>query len=163
MYSCALTALLSAAGIAYGEGSMVKIGDTAPDFTLVSDKGDTVRLGDYRGKKHVVLVFYPGDQTPVCTKQLCEIRDDFASFEKRNAVVFGINPADRESHAAFVKKQGYQFPLLADTGKTAVTAYGVKGLLTKRTVFVVGMDGTIVYAKRGKPPVSEILESIPEK
>jgi peroxiredoxin Q/BCP len=140
---------------------MVKVGDAAPDFSLVSDRGDTVNLADYRDKKHVVLVFYPGDQTPVCTKQLCEIRDVYAEFEKRGAAVLGINPAGRESHAAFVKKQGYRFPLLTDTGKRTAAAYGVKGIMTKRTVFVVSRDGTVVYAKRGKPPVEKILEHLP--
>jgi peroxiredoxin Q/BCP len=159
---CFAVMLAATAGAVYGEARMVKVGDTAPEFSLIADSGDTVILSAYRGKRSVVLVFYPGDQTPVCTKQLCEIRDRYAEFEKRNTVVFGINPAGRESHAAFVKKQGYRFPLLADTDKKTVAAYGVKGILTKRTVFIVAMDGTVVYAKRGKPPVEEILENIPE-
>lgn len=144
----------------FGEDSALNIGDEAPAFTLQSDKGDTIRLSDYRGK-YVVLVFYPGNETPVCTKQLCEIRDDYSQFEKKNAVVFGINPGSMKSHKKFADKYAYPFPLLVDESKEVAKKYGVKGfLLIKRKVFVIGPDGILVYIKKGKPPVSEILENI---
>ncbi|HMD67661.1 MAG TPA: redoxin domain-containing protein, partial [Chitinivibrionales bacterium] len=97
----ALVVVFAAGTTANVGAAMLDIGKTAPDFTLVSDKGDTVRLSDFRGNNYVVLIFYPGDQTPGCTKQLCAIRDDYAEFGKKGAVVFGVNPADAESHAQF--------------------------------------------------------------
>jgi peroxiredoxin Q/BCP len=144
------------------EAEMLKIGTIAPDFSLVSDKGDTVKLTDFRGKNHVVLIFYPGDQTPGCTKQLCSIRDDYTQFQNSGAVVFGINPASSESHARFVHKQNYQFPLLVDAGKKIAKEYGADGLIIKRTVYVIDPAGVIVFAKRGMPPDAEILASITE-
>ncbi len=139
---------------------MIGPGTKAPDFALQSDKGDIVRLSDYRAKKFVVLVFYPGDQTPGCTRQLCAIRDDYSKFQGESAVVFGINPADQESHRRFVEKQQYQFPLLVDTDKKVAALYGTNGWMIQRTVFVIDKEGKIVYAKRGMPPDSEILEAI---
>jgi len=143
-----------------GEDTMLATGTTAPDFSLISDKGDTVKLSDYQGKNHVVLIFYPGDQTPGCTKQLCSIRDDYAQFKEKGALVFGINPADKDSHRLFAQKQGYQFPLLVDQGQKVAAVYGTKGMMVKRTVFVVDLQGKIIYAKRGMPPDSEILAAI---
>jgi thioredoxin-dependent peroxiredoxin len=139
---------------------MVSIGSKAPDFTLVSEKGDTVRLSDFIDKKNVVLIFYPGDQTPGCTKQLCAIRDDYSQFEKKNAVVFGVNPAGAESHKKFIEKQHYQFSLLIDEGQKVAELYGAKGLTVKRTVVVVDAKGMIAYYKQGMPPNSEILAAI---
>ena len=132
----------------------------APDFSLLSQSGETVRLSQFKGKNHVVLVFYPGDDTPGCTRQLCAIRDDYAQFQKRGAKVFGVNPADQESHARFIQKQGYQFPLLVDEGQKVAELYGAKGLTVKRTVFVIDTAGKIVFAKQGMPPDSEILAAI---
>jgi len=147
-----------------GEDTMIlKSGDTAPDFSLESTDGNTISLKEFAGDKYVVLIFYPGDETPVCTQQMCEIRDDYSSFEARNAVVFGINPAGRKSHEKFAKKNNLQFPLLMDEGNRTGERYGVKGLImNKRTVYVIDKDGKIIYAKRGKPAVSEILASIPD-
>jgi thioredoxin-dependent peroxiredoxin len=142
------------------DSKMLSAGTLAPDFSLLSDKGDTVRLSDFRGKKSVVLIFYPGDQTPGCTKQLCSIRDDYPLFEKKDAVVFGINPADADSHKAFVTKQNYQFPLLVDKDKKVAAAYDANGIFIQRTVYVIDTAGNIVYAKRGMPPDSEILGAI---
>jgi peroxiredoxin Q/BCP len=142
------------------EARMLEKGTVAPDFALLSDKGDTVNLSDYRGKNSVVLVFYPGDQTPGCTKQLCSIRDDYEKFTAHGAVVFGVNPADAASHAAFVKKQHYQFPLLVDENKAVAKMYGTDGFMIVRTVFVIDKKGVIVFAKRGMPDDSEILASI---
>ena len=139
---------------------MIEPGTEAPDFALESDRGDIVRLSDYRAKKFVVLVFYPGDKTPGCTRQLCALRDDYSRFQEKGAVVFGINPADQESHRRFVEKQQYQFPLLVDADKKVAALYGTNGLIIQRTVFVIDKEGKIVYAKRGMPPDSEILAAI---
>jgi thioredoxin-dependent peroxiredoxin len=155
-----LAAIFAAGAQAGVEAHMLDVGTKAPDFSLVSDKGDMVRLSDYRGKNHVVLVFYPGDQTPGCTKQLCSIRDDYADFGAKGAVVFGINPANAESHAKFVAKQHYQFPLLVDENKTVAKLYGADGIMVQRTVYVIDKTGIIVFARRGMPSDAEILASI---
>ncbi len=140
---------------------MLKVGTKAPEFTLQSHTGDSISLSDYNDKKYVALIFYPGDETPVCIKQLCELRDDYSQFEKLNAVVFGVNPADIESHGAFAKKHNFQFPLLVDNDGAVTKAFGCKGtLMTKRTVYVIDPKGMIIFAQRGKPPVSEIRASI---
>ncbi len=158
--ACCIILVMNA--LTCGEDNMLPIGSAAPDFSLVSDKGDSVHLADFQGKKNVVLIFYPGDQTPGCTKQLCAIRDDYSQFEKKNTVVFGVNPANRESHKRFVEKQGYQFPLLVDEGRKVATLYGAKGLIVKRTVVVIDTKGKIAYYKQGMPPNSEILAAIKE-
>lgn len=140
---------------------MLKVGDIAPDFSLESNNGDTISLKEFQGKKSVVLIFYPGDMTPGCTQQLCEVRDNYTDFGKVNAVVFGVNPANRQSHQKFVDKHNYQFPLLVDQDKRIAKAFGVDGLFVKRTVFVIGPDGKITFAQKGKPSVKEILANVP--
>jgi peroxiredoxin Q/BCP len=136
----------------------VKVGNAAPLFVLKDQEGTTVTLKDFRGKKNVVLVFYPGDDTPGCTKQLCAIRDDFEDFKSTDTVVFGVNPADAQSHKAFIEKQKYPFPLLVDEKSEVAKAYNAKGLLfTKRTVYGIDKDGKIVFAQRGMPANKEIL------
>jgi peroxiredoxin Q/BCP len=160
-----LTVLLfvfMAAAMSFGGDTMLVKGAEAPPFELKSGEGAVVKLSDYRGKSYVVLVFYPGDETPVCTKQLCEIRDDYTSFEKRGAVVFGINPASDASHKKFAGKHKFQFPLLIDDKNAVAAAYGAKGaIMNKRTVYVIDKAGKVLYARRGKPPVAEILAAIP--
>jgi thioredoxin-dependent peroxiredoxin len=154
--------VLCCAALSYGGDTMLVKGTDAPDFNLKTAEGTVVRLGDFKEKKFVVLIFYPGDETPVCTKQLCEIRDDYASFEKRGAVVFGVNPASGASHTKFAGKNKLQFPLLIDEKSNVAAAYNAKGaMMNKRTVYVVDTAGKIVYAQRGKPPVAEILAAIP--
>jgi peroxiredoxin Q/BCP len=132
---------------------MVEIGDVAPDFTLPG-VADGVRrdytLSEFRGKK-VVLAFYPGDNTPGCTRQMCSYRDDFSKFEETGAVLLGISPQDVDSHEKWAEKRGFHFPLLADTEKQVIELYGVKGgklIAVKRSVFVVGPDGKIAFVDR---------------
>jgi len=141
-----------------GGDDMLAKGTAAPLFELKDSNGKPYRLIDYRDKKSVVLVFYPGDATPVCTKQLCEIRDDYSSFERQGAVVFGINPASAESHGKFSAKHNFSFPLLIDERGAVAGEYGAKGPLSnKRTVYVIDKTGKIVFAQRGTPPVADIL------
>src|SRR3989338_5835990 len=90
---------------------LLTVGSRAPSFTLKDAAGNAVSLKDFRGKKSVVLIFYPGDMTPGCTMQLCAIRDDWSKFTRHDTVVFGINHGDAESHKAFIKKYGFPFPL----------------------------------------------------
>jgi thioredoxin-dependent peroxiredoxin len=160
---CAAIIIIKLNTLSVGEEKMLSIGSVAPDFSLVTEKGDTVHLADFKGKKNVVLIFYPGDQTPGCTKQLCAIRDDFSQFEAKNAVVYGVNPAGKESHQKFIDKQHYQFSLLIDKDKKVAQLYGAKGLMVKRTVVVIDKEGTIAYYKQGMPPNSEILAAIKDE
>lgn len=148
---------------AYGGNGLLPVGSAAPLFSLASSNGDTVKLLDFREKRNVVLVFYPGDQTPGCTKQLCALRDGYSEFDKKDAVIFGVNPADRQSHKKFIKKQRYQFPLLVDEGKAVAKLYGTSGLFIKRTVYVIDKKGLVIFAQRGMPSDSTILASIPGK
>ena len=145
-----------------GSDTMLTVGTVAPSFEL-KDAGSTLyKLADFNDKKFVVLIFYPGDETPVCTKQLCEIRDDYTSFEKRDAVVFGVNPATGASHSKFAGKNKLQFPLLIDEKNSVAAAYGTKAaVMNKRTVYVIDKTGKIIFAQRGKPSVAEILAAIP--
>ena len=131
-------------------------GTPAPDFALPDQDGNTVKLSSLRGK-NVVLVFYPGDDTAVCTKQLCEFRDTWAFAKQKNAVVFGVNPQSTESKSKFQKKYDLPFPLLSDKGQQVGEIYHTRGLIAKRTVYLIGPDGVILYAKRGKPTPAEVL------
>jgi peroxiredoxin Q/BCP len=118
-------------------------GETAPDFELPGTEG-TFRLADHRGKV-VVLLFYPGDNTPVCTRQFCSYRDHADEVSDLDAVIVGISDQDLDSHAQFVDKHGLNVPLLADTGKAVAKLYGTQSrvLGTKRSVVVIAPDGTV--------------------
>ncbi len=134
---------------------MVAIGEEAPDFTVPgTDGSDEGRrdytLSAYRGTP-VVLVFYPGDNTPVCTRQLNEYTDEIDAFRDVGAQVLAISPQDVPSHEAFADKQGgFAFPLLADTDKAVGEAYGILGPLGfyRRSVFVVDAEGRVAYSHR---------------
>jgi thioredoxin-dependent peroxiredoxin len=132
------------------------VGATAPDFTLLDQDGQSVTLAQLRGK-NVVLVFYPADDTGVCTKQLCEFRDAWAFAKQNNAVVFGVSPQGVESKAKFRKKHDFPFPLLSDPKQRVGELYHTRGLMPKRTVYLIGPDGLIRYARRGKPEPAEVL------
>lgn len=141
------------------------VGDRAPVFTLKDAGGKTVSLKDFRGKKNVILVFYPGDMTPGCSMQLCAVRDDWRKFAGKDAAVFGVNHADAESHQKFTKKYGFPFPLLVDKGKKVSARYGAikqffKTKIIKRSVVGVGKDGKIFFLRRGMPKDSDILKAI---
>jgi len=134
-------------------------GTPAPPFICPDERGRVFILNQQRGKK-VVLVFYPADDTPVCTKQLCELRDHYDEIRKTGAVVFGVNPGDGESHKRFQEKHKLPFPLLVDAGKRVAKLYKCGGWLVKRTVYIIDEQGVIRYARRGRPPVSELLEAL---
>ena len=121
-------------------------GDKAPDFELEGTQG-TFRLSDNLGKR-VVLLFYPGDNTPVCTKQFCSYRDNSAGMESLDAVVVGISSQGLDSHKGFVAKHNLNVPLLADTEKVAAGLYGMTGMVppgTKRGVVIVDAEGVVRY------------------
>jgi thioredoxin-dependent peroxiredoxin len=134
----------------------LEVGSHAPDFTLPAQNGQAVKLAGLRGK-NVVLVFYPGDDTMVCRKQLCEFRDRWEDAARRNVQVYGVNPGGAESHRKFQEKHKFPFPLLVDEGQKVAALYHANGLMVKRTVYLIGPDGVIRYAKRGKPNPNEVL------
>jgi len=144
----------------------IGVGDRAPAFTLPAGGGGRVSLADYAGKP-VVLVFYPGDETPVCTKQLNSYNNDLAEFEALDAQVLGISAQSVESHDRFSGKHGFKFPLLSDADKAVAGAYGTLGPLgfSRRSVFIVDGGGTIRYAHRAIAgltyrPVSELVDAL---
>jgi len=127
-----------------------RVGERAPGFELPGTGGRNFSLAEYRGKP-VVLVFYPGDNTAVCTTQLNAYSTDVDQFEGLGAQVLAVSPQDVDSHEQFSCKQGgFKFPLLADCDKAVGAAYGVVGPLGfyKRSVFVIDGEGVIRYAHR---------------
>lgn len=142
--------------------SPLPVGSVAPPFILPDEEG-TVWVLNLNRNKCMVLVFYPADDTPVCTKQLCELRDDWEKVRAKGGFVVGINPGSADSHSKFKQKHKLPFPILVDSGKRVAKMYNAGGLVTRRTVYVVGKDGKILFAKRGKPSVDEILAAIPEE
>ncbi len=133
-------------------GGGVEVGDQAPDFTLPGVEGTERRdysLSEYRGRK-VVLAFYPGDFTPGCTKQMCQYRDQFEEFQGVEAVLLGISPQDVDSHAKWIEKRDFPFPLLADPDKSVIDAYGVRGfgpIAVKRSTFVIDAEGILRHKR----------------
>jgi peroxiredoxin Q/BCP len=128
------------------------IGKMAPDFSLPASTGETVSLKQFKGKKTVVLYFYPKDDTPGCTREACDFRDHAADFEQHNVVVLGVSTDPVESHQKFRDKHQLPFPLLSDTDATVSKLYGVykqKNLYGKklmgieRTTFVIDRTGRV--------------------
>jgi thioredoxin-dependent peroxiredoxin len=136
-------------------------GSLAPEFSALDQDGNRVTLSALRGK-NVVLVFYPADDTSVCTKQLCEFRDHWVQTQAANAVVFGVNPASSVAHEKFREKYKFPFPLLVDTGQKIAKLYQADGwFMPQRTVYLIGPDGNVRYARRGKPSPNEVLAAAP--
>jgi thioredoxin-dependent peroxiredoxin len=128
-------------------------GMKAPDFSLKNEKGDTVSLNDFAGKKYVVLYFYPKDSTPGCTTEACDFRDAHQSFEELNAVILGVSPDDEGMHTKFIEKHGLPFSLLIDDNHEVSEAYGVWKLKKnfgkeymgiERSTFLIDPTGTVV-------------------
>jgi peroxiredoxin Q/BCP len=120
-----------------------RVGDHAPDFSLVGTDGP-FRLSEQRGKR-VLLLFYPGDNTPVCTRQFCSYRDNADDLSDLDAVVVGISAQDLDSHAAFVAKHGLNVPLLADVHGDVAKLYGAHAAVvgTRRAVIVIDEQGIV--------------------
>jgi peroxiredoxin Q/BCP len=132
------------------------VGTPAPDFSLPDDSGRTVALSAMRGRR-VALIFYPGDDTPGCTKQLCQFRDSWEAARARGIEVFGVNPQSPRSHARFREKYRLPFPLLVDRRRQVAALYRAGGPIVRRTVYLIGPDGVIRFAHRGMPSPSEVL------
>ena len=142
---------------------MLAIGTEAPDFSLASHRGQAVHLADLRGNRRALLVFYPKDDTPGCTAQLCAIRDNFAALGEYDVTPFGINADGIDAHAAFAEGQHYQFDLLVDEHLEVARSYeaATEGSATpQRTVYIVGRDGRIIFAQRGAPSPSEMIAAV---
>lgn len=136
-------------------------GEMAPDFSLPAADGEIVRLADFRGKSAVLLVFYPGDHTPICTRQLCEIRDHTSLLKAKNIVAFGINPAPASMHRSFVTAYGLPFPLLVDDKLEVATLYRARfGVIVRRSVILIDDQGRIAFFEHGNPPLEEVVASL---
>ena len=145
----------------------LNVGDLAPDFSLLDHEGNIVSLQSFHNQQPVLLVFYPGDETLGCIKQLCAIRDDWAEFQIHHVAAYGVNHADAESHTKFWRHHGLKTPLLVDEGKKVSALYGAVGKffgheIIKRSVVLIDKVGIIRYLKRGLPPNSEILAAMKE-
>ncbi len=126
---------------------MPQMGEKAPDFTLQDQKGNPVRLSQFRGRK-TVLYFYPKDDTPGCTKEACTFRNDISQYEKLDAVILGVSLDDEKSHQSFSKKYDLGFTLLSDIKGDVSRLYGVLGgwgpvKFANRTTFVIDSAGII--------------------
>ena len=142
------------------------VGERAPEFTLTGTGGRSYSLSDFVGKP-LVLVFYPGDDTPVCTRQLNSYNEGLEQFEALDAQVVAISAQDVSSHEAFSSKHGFAFPLLADTDKAVAGAYGTLGPIgfPRRSVFIIDAGGIVRYAHRAIAgltfrPVKELVAEL---
>ena len=150
---------------------MLQPGDQAPDFTVQTDSGQELKLSALQGKR-VVLYFYPKADTPGCTTEACEFRDDSAAFKEKNVEVVGISPDKPAAQAKFKTKYDLPFTLLADSDKTVAQAYGVwkeknmygkKVMGIERTTFLIGADGRIgkIWPKvKAKGHAAEVLAAL---
>lgn len=145
---------------------MLKAGDVAPDFTVKADDGRTVALSALKGKT-VVLYFYPKDDTPGCTTEACNFRDNLGILKSKGAQVFGISPQDEKSHTKFKAKYQLPFTLLVDTDHAVAERYGVWGEKTTmgrkhmgilRTTFIIGPDGKISRVFEKVKPAGHAIE-----
>ncbi len=139
----------------------LKVGDTAPDFSVNDQSGNPVKLSDFKGKK-VVLYFYPKDNTPGCTAEACNLRDNYTALQKAGYVVLGVSSDNEKSHQNFIDKFELPFPLLADTEKdihekygtwVEKSMYGRKYMGTARVTFLIDENGKI----------EEIIEKVKTK
>lgn len=125
----------------------LKIGDAAPDFELPGTGGRTYRLADYRGEK-LIVAFYPGDFTAVCTRQFCSYRDEGERLDGLGAAMVGISPQSVDSHERFTAEKRLNVPLLADEDRSVARAYGVlAGPLVRRAIFIVDEEGIVRHRK----------------
>ena len=151
----------------------LKEGDTAPQFTTQDQNGDTISLSDFKGKD-VILYFYPKDDTPGCTAEACDFRDNYQSLQAQGFNVIGVSTDDETSHKKFVNKYQLPFTLIADTDKSIVEAYGVwveknmygkKYMGTARKTFIIDKEGKIkkiidkVDTKESSKQVLELLNN----
>lgn len=145
----------------------MKVGDTAPDFTLKDSEGNNWTLQDHKGKT-VVLMFYPGDNTPVCTKQMCSVRDNWEDYQETGAEIVGISTDSVDSHKGFSVQYNFPFPLLSDEENNVINLYEVKSWFPNRAaraIVVIDKNGKIAYHKAQavsliRPKDKDVLDAI---
>jgi peroxiredoxin Q/BCP len=149
----------------------LQAGDKAPDFKGLNQNGETVQLSDFAGKK-LILFFYPKDNTPGCTAEACNLRDNFAALREKGFELLGVSPDSQKKHQNFINKYELPFPLLADTEQEVLNAYGVWGEKSMygrtymgvfRTTFIIDAEGKIqhVFKKvKTKDHTNQILEAL---
>lgn len=141
---------------------MLQEGTIAPDFELVDQNNKKHQLSSYKGK-YVLLYFYPKDDTPGCTMEACNIRDNYAAFKQSKLIVFGISADTPVSHTKFAKKYALPFTLLADPNKGVIKAYDAGGIFTKRISYLIGPNREILkrYVKVDpKTHATQVLEDL---
>jgi peroxiredoxin Q/BCP len=146
---------------------LIEVGTPAPDFELPDASGNPIRLSGYRGKKTVVLYFYPRDETPGCTKEACQFRDDYEDFKAAGAEVIGVSTDSSGAHQRFAGHHRLPFVLLSDERGRVGKQYGVKttwGLVPGRVTFVIDSTGIVrlVFESQMRPKehVSRALELV---
>ena len=143
----------------------IGVGDRAPQFSFKTEKGETVSLAYALQNGPVVLIFYPMDNTPGCTAQLCSVRDDAARYAEAGVTVYGVNNGGAASHRRFMDRHNLTAPLLIDDNLRVANAYDAVislGLLRfiNRTVVGIARDGTILFYRRGTPATDDILSAV---
>lgn len=148
---------------------MLKAGDKAPDFTSTDQEGNPIKLTDFKGKK-IVLYFYPKDDTPGCTAESCNLRDNYEALQKQGYVVLGVSGDSSKSHKKFIEKYDLPFPLIADEDKSVHNTFGTWGekkmygksyMGTLRTTFLIDEEGIIdevIEKVNTKDHTSQILK-----
>lgn len=124
----------------------LRVGDPAPDFQATTSDGKPIRLGDYRGRRGLVLFFYPRDHTRICTKEACAFRDSYEQFSAAGFDVVGVSSDSNDSHQDFAREHRLPFPLISDADGALRRAFGVPdvlGLVPRRATFVIDRDGVI--------------------
>ena len=148
----------------FGSGTGLAVGERAPDFALDDQTGRRVALADFRGRKNVVVYFYPKDDTPGCTRESCAFRDQFEDFRDAGAEVLGVSSDSPESHARFAEKYSLPFTLLSDPGGKVRASFRVPatlGLLPGRVTYVIDKAGVIRHAFNSQlNPTQHVAEAL---
>jgi len=137
----------------------IEVGSEIPEFALENQFGETFNIGDYVGKKNLVIYFYPKDDTPGCTKEACSFRDQFAVFEDADAMIIGVSSQSVDSHLKFAEKYNLNYTLLADVNKEVRKLFGVPadifGLIPGRVTYIVNKEGKVVYVFNSQTKAEE--------
>ena len=141
---------------------LLPVGSEAPVWTAETTDGERIALPDFRGKQSVLLMFYPQDDTPGCTKQMCLARDEGARYREAGVARFGVNPGTMNSHVRFRDKYALDFPLIVDSKAEIASAYGVlrENGGVGRATYLIDRDGRIAYAERGTHGADEVLGAL---
>lgn len=137
---------------------LLKVGDIAPDFTSVDHDGEEIRLSSFKGKP-VVVYFYPKDDTPGCTVEACNFRDNYDNYEKKGVKVLGVSVDSQKSHKKFVEKYGLNFTLVADDKKEIAKNYGVLGERNaSRVTYIIDREGKVAHVYPKVSPKDHAVE-----